>query len=56
VAPGETLAFKVGTYGPETYEAQLVKLVCGDDRPQGPGLRERPIDRSEEHTSELQSH
>ncbi len=31
VAPGDTLEVKVSTYGPERYEAQLVRVICGDD-------------------------
>lgn len=31
VAPGDTLEFKVSTYGPRTYRADLVRVICGDD-------------------------
>ncbi len=31
VAPGDTLEVKVSTYGPATYRADLVRVICGDD-------------------------
>jgi len=43
VAPGERVRFMVSTYGPERYRASLVRVICGDDRPQGPGYKEEPI-------------
>jgi N,N-dimethylformamidase len=42
-APGERIAFHVSCGDPSGYEAQLVRVVCGDDSPQGPGLDLRPI-------------
>ncbi|MEE9251071.1 MAG: N,N-dimethylformamidase, partial [Alphaproteobacteria bacterium] len=33
VAPGETLEVMVSTYGPESYRADLVRVICGDDDP-----------------------
>ncbi len=33
VTPGETINFKVSTYGPEKYRADLVRVICGDDEP-----------------------
>ena len=44
VAPGETIAFKVSSAGPQDYEARLVRVVCGDPNPAGPGVRERPVE------------
>jgi len=32
-APGDTVRFKVGTYGPEHYRADLVRVICGDNHP-----------------------
>ncbi len=33
IAPGETLQAKVSTYGPEKYQADLVRVICGNDNP-----------------------
>ena len=33
VAPGDTLGFKVSTYGAPRYRADLVRVVCGDNHP-----------------------
>ena len=33
IAPGETLLAKVSTYGPEKYQADLVRVICGNDNP-----------------------
>lgn len=30
---GTRIAFKIGTYGPERYEATLVRVICGDNHP-----------------------
>src|SRR2546427_12278661 len=39
VAPGERIRFMVGTLdGPRRYRAEVVRLVCGDTGPGGPGL------------------
>ncbi len=32
-APGDTIEFKVSTYGAEHYRADLVRIICGDDDP-----------------------
>ena len=37
VAPGESIAFKVGAYGASRYRANIVRLICGDDTPGGAG-------------------
>jgi len=44
VRPGESLAFKVSCEGgaPE-YDAEIVRLICGDDSPRGPGFKAEPI-------------
>lgn len=39
--PGETIAFKVSCEtGAARYRADIVRLRCGDDRPDGPGFKE----------------
>jgi len=44
VAPGETLNFKVSCEeGVEDYTARIVRIICGDDQPAGPGIKERPL-------------
>ena len=44
VAPGESIAFKVSSTSPEDYEARLVRVICGDPNPAGPGIRELPVE------------
>ena len=40
VAPGEEIRFMVGTLGgPRRYRAEVVRLICGDTGPAGPGLK-----------------
>tara|TARA_B100000676_G_C18088287_1_gene857047 strand:+ start:1348 stop:3576 length:2229 start_codon:yes stop_codon:yes gene_type:complete len=43
VAPGDTLEVKVSTYGSESYEADLVRVICGDDEPSHGIYREEEI-------------
>ncbi len=44
-APGETIAFKVScTDGAADYRAEIVRLTCTDDHPDGPGRRETPVE------------
>ncbi|MBB3064309.1 N,N-dimethylformamidase beta subunit family domain-containing protein [Limibacillus halophilus] len=43
VAPGETLAFKVSSLLEEPYDARLVRVICGDPNPAGPGIREEDL-------------
>src|SRR6185295_11276339 len=43
VAPGETIAFKVSSALAGTYQARLVRVICGDPNPAGPGIRERDV-------------
>lgn len=45
-APGEVIAFKVGSARPGRYDARLVRVVCGDPNPAGPGLIEHPVPAS----------
>ena len=44
VAPGETIAFKVSSTAAEDFEARLVRVICGDPNPAGPGIREQPVE------------
>ena len=43
VLPGERINFKLGSYAPGVARASMCELICGDDRPHGPGLKEREI-------------
>ena len=43
VRPGEDIAFKVSSQVDGDYEARLVRIVCGDANPKGPGLVEEPV-------------
>ena len=42
--PGETIEFKVSSQGPEPFEASLVRVICADPNPAGPGMLEEPVD------------
>ena len=42
VAPGETISFMVSSAKPR-YLARLVRLIHGDDDPQGPGVKEEAL-------------
>ena len=44
VRPGETIAFKVSSTGDAPYEARLVRVICADPNPAGPGIREEPVE------------
>lgn len=44
VEQGDSVRFYVNCDGPEKYNAQLVKLIHGDTNPDGPGLKEIPVD------------
>ena len=47
VAPGETVRFLVSCDdGAASYRAGIVRLICTDDHPEGPGLIERPVKTS----------
>jgi len=41
--PGQAIRFMVNCER-ASYEAQLVRLICGDSNPMGPGVKEAPID------------
>ncbi|MEE8078831.1 MAG: N,N-dimethylformamidase beta subunit family domain-containing protein, partial [Pseudomonadales bacterium] len=39
VVPGEAIAFQVSAEDNQRYQASLVRVICGDCNPEGPGLR-----------------
>jgi N,N-dimethylformamidase len=39
VAPGEEIAFKVSAEGMRRYTAEIVRVISGDDSPDGPGYQ-----------------
>ena len=44
VRPGETIEFKVSCEaGAQSYQAEILRLICGDDRPEGPGFKAREV-------------
>ena len=43
VRPGETIEFKVGSQGSAPFEASLVRIICADPNPAGPGIQEVPV-------------
>ena len=44
VRPGETIEFKVSCEaGATRYRVQILRLICGDDRPEGPGFKAKPV-------------
>ena len=43
VEPGETLEFKVSSRSGQPFEARLVRVICGDPNPDGPGIKEVPV-------------
>ena len=42
-APGETIRFFVSCDGIARYRADVVRLICGDLNPEGPGYKERVV-------------
>ena len=42
VRPGETVKFMVNCEHP-TYQADIVRLICADATPAGPGFKEKPV-------------
>ena len=36
--PGDTLNFKVSSTGDEPFDAQLIRIICADPNPDGPGI------------------
>jgi N,N-dimethylformamidase len=43
VRPGETIEFKISSQLTEPYAARLVRVICADANPAGPGLQEEKI-------------
>jgi N,N-dimethylformamidase len=43
VRPGETIEFKVSSQSGEPYSARLVRVICADANPAGPGIIEEPV-------------
>jgi N,N-dimethylformamidase beta subunit-like protein/concanavalin A-like lectin/glucanase superfamily protein len=48
-APGETLSFMVNCELP-TYQAEIVRIICGDSNPAGPGVKEKVVKTSANKT------
>lgn len=44
VSPGERVDVRMSAAGADTVAVDAVRIVCGDDTPQGPGLDLRPIE------------
>jgi len=42
--PGETIEVKVSAAGPDPYHAELVRIICADPNPQGPGMQTLPVE------------
>ncbi len=43
VRPGEQIDFKVSSLGGKPFHTDIVRLICGDDSPEGPGFKETPV-------------
>ena len=43
-APGDTIAFKVSCAEAGQYRADIVRLICGDTNPAGPGFKETLVE------------
>ena len=43
VAPGGTIAFKVSSTASAPYQARLIRVICGDPNPAGPGMKEEDL-------------
>ena len=46
VAPAQTIHFMVSCEGPKSYRADVVRIICGDENPEGPGYKEKLIKTS----------
>ncbi len=44
VRPGDRIGFKVSSLDEKPYRADIVRLICGDDSPDGPGFKEIAVD------------
>ena len=43
VSPGQTIAFKISCAEAGSFDARLVRVICGDVNPDGPGIREQDL-------------
>ncbi len=43
VAPGEVIKFMISLEEGDSFEASLVRVICGDCNPDGPGLKFKPV-------------
>ena len=43
VASSQTINFMVSCEGPRSYRADVVRIICGDENPEGPGYKEALI-------------
>jgi N,N-dimethylformamidase len=41
--PGDTARFMVSADGVASFDAALVRIICGDSRAEGPGYKEQPV-------------
>ena len=42
--PGDTIRFMVSSLDGKPYRADIVRLICGDDSPAGPGFKETVVE------------
>ena len=42
-APGETIEFKISSIADQDFTARLVRVICGDPNPAGPGIKEQDL-------------
>jgi N,N-dimethylformamidase len=52
--PGETVNFQISCADVRRYRADIVRIVCGDDTPAGPGFRETLVAELGEHDGRQQ--
>jgi len=43
VRAGDTVGFKVSSLSDNPYSAELVRVICADPNPDGPGIIEEPV-------------
>ena len=53
--PGETVAFKVSSDGPEPFAARLTRSISADPNPAGQGIVEQPVAELGSHPSRRQA-
>ena len=41
--PGETIRFMVNSEAGKRYRTDIVRVICGDENPDGPGYREKVV-------------